>query len=71
VDLRCNGRLHGKLDDGIIEVSCKSRFCGWEPGIVVLHRFSAVNGELTETRRYKSPGRMNATHDNPASVRSA
>lgn len=71
MDLRCDGKLHGKIDDGIVEVSCKSRHCGWEPGVVVLHRFDVVTGKKLDTRRFKSPGRMNATHDNPATVRSA
>lgn len=72
MDLRCDGKLHGKVDDGVIEVTCKSRFCGWRPGIVVLHRFDLASGELTGTQRFKNPdGSKNGTDNDPAAVRSA
>jgi len=72
VDLRCGGKLHGKVEDGVFEVTCKSRFCGWEPGVVVLHRISLASGELMDTQRFKNPdGRSNAPHHDPAAVRSA
>jgi hypothetical protein len=42
------------LRDGeIFEVKCDSRFCGAEPGVVVLHQFSTKTGELVGTQRYK------------------
>jgi hypothetical protein len=72
VDLRCDGKLHGRVEDTVFEVTCKSRFCGWKPGVVVLHRFSVVSGELINTRLFKNPdGRSNAPHHDPAAVRSA
>jgi hypothetical protein len=43
------------LDDGLLEVSCDSRFCGKEPGVVVLHRFKPETGELVETLKFKAP----------------
>lgn len=74
MDLRCGAKLHGTLDDGIIEVKCNSRFCGAETGVVVLHRFDAITGELVETRQFNDPGRKGAANEQPrngAAVRSA
>jgi len=54
--LRCPNSLHGIVtDEGLIEIACKSRWCGKEPGIVVLHRFDAKTGELVETLKFKAP----------------
>jgi hypothetical protein len=39
---------------GIIEVKCRSKFCGAEPGVVVLHRFDAKTGEVLGTSRYRT-----------------
>jgi hypothetical protein len=71
-ELRCAKKLHGILDDGILEVKCNSRFCGAGEGIVVIHRFNTQTGELVSTNRFKDPERRpSAAHDNPAAVRSA
>lgn len=75
-DLRCPSKLHSRvfLVDGlwIIEVSCKSVFCGWKPGTVVLHRFG-VNGDLLETKKFKDPGKKvnNGANQHPPSVRAS
>lgn len=54
MELRCEHKLVGVLtDDGVLEVKCNSRFCGHEPGVVVIHRFSVEDGKLIETKRYK------------------
>ncbi len=54
VELRCDKRLHGVLnDDGVLEVSCRSALCGHRDGIVVIHKFDTVTGELLETKFYK------------------
>jgi len=56
-DLRCdNGILFGVLDEGAIEVKCRSTYCGHAPGTVVIHRFSLATGELLYTSRFKDPG---------------
>lgn len=54
VELRCNKRLHGVLtDDGMLEVSCRSALCGHKDGVVVIHRFDTVTGDLIDTKMYK------------------
>jgi hypothetical protein len=55
-DLRCdNGILFGVLDEGYIEVKCRSAYCGHAPGTVVIHRFDLATGELQYTSRFKDP----------------
>lgn len=74
-ELRCDAKLHGIIiGDEVIEVQCRSRFCGYKPGIVVLHRFSTVDGELVETLRFKDSGRKvreSVSDNDPVAVRSA
>lgn len=54
-DLRCASKLHGVVvAPGVLEVACRSRFCGWESGKVILHRFDVENGKLLGTREYKN-----------------
>lgn len=55
MEMRCQHKLHGIIDGDVIEVKCGSALCGAKPGVVVLHRFSASNGGLIETRRFKDP----------------
>lgn len=56
MDLRCNnGILFGTLEDGVLEVKCRSRRCGHEAGSVVLHRFDLTTGELKGTLMFKNP----------------
>lgn len=55
MDLRCNAKLHGKIDKDLIEVRCSSRWCGKQPGVVVVHRFNRHTGELIETLLFKNP----------------
>lgn len=59
MDLRCEAKKHGELDEGLIEVKCSSRFCGAGPGVVVIHRFDTATGELVDTRQFKDPIRNN------------
>lgn len=57
-EVRCaSGILFGKLDDDttVIETKCRSKRCGHEPGVVVIHRFSSTTGELLDTQRFKDP----------------
>jgi hypothetical protein len=54
IELRCDSRLHGVLtDDGVLEIACRSQFCGHEPGVLIVHRFDAETGLLIDTKRYK------------------
>lgn len=54
MEMRCEHKLHGVvIADGLVEVKCKSALCGAEPGVVVLHRFDAMTGELVETKKFK------------------
>ncbi len=56
-DLRCdNGIMFGVLDDGFLDVKCRSSYCGHAPGAVVIHRFDLASGKLLYTSRYKDPG---------------
>jgi len=55
-ELRCeSGLLFGLLGDGVLDVKCRSVFCGAGTGKVVIHRFSATTGVLLETRKFKDP----------------
>lgn len=56
-DLRCSGnKLHGRILEGkVFEVACRSRFCGWRSGAIILHRFSMESGELIDTIQFKQP----------------
>lgn len=57
MDMRCSNKLLGVILEpapgGIVELRCKSVFCGSEPGVVVLHRFSTEDGKLLETKRFR------------------
>lgn len=56
MDLRCpNGIKFAELNDGLIEVKCRSSRCGASAGTVVLHQFHPVTGELVHTKRYREP----------------
>ena len=54
MDLRCdNGILFGVVEDGFLEVTCKSTRCGKEPGVVVLHKIDLASGEVVSTRKFR------------------
>ncbi len=55
LELRCDGTLHGVVDDDVIEVKCKRRACGVKPGVVFLHRFNLHTGEMVDTHQYQDP----------------
>lgn len=55
VELRCPSRLHGILKDKMIEVKCRSKFCGASSFATVFHYFDPINGQLVQTKRYKEP----------------
>lgn len=59
VELRCGKRLHGVLtSDGVIEISCRSKLCGHEDGVVVIHQFNATTGAFLGTRFYKDASEL-------------
>jgi hypothetical protein len=74
LDLRCPNVLQAiVLDDAILEIKCRNRRCGARAGVVILHRFSLITGEMIETKAYRDP-RREVNHDtaNPShSLRSA
>jgi hypothetical protein len=54
IDLRCPSKKHGSvIGKDVVEVKCNSRFCGARRGVIVLHRFNTVSGDLLDTKRYK------------------
>lgn len=42
------------MHDGVLEVRCQSKFCS-ELGIVVIHRFELLTGEMLEDKKYRDP----------------
>lgn len=62
IELRCPHRKFGVVttpadNEGRMEVSCPSRWCGRRSGVTVLHVFSTRTGELIDTRQFRSPER--------------
>lgn len=56
MELRCNNDiLFGILDEGVLEVKCRSKRCGAGPGVVVIHGFDIESGKLLGTRKYRDP----------------
>lgn len=61
MDLRCPNKKHGVVlvpssnEDAVVEIQCRSRWCGAVSGVIVLHRFSTASGVLLETKQYRSP----------------
>lgn len=59
MELRCDSHiLHGIMvtqGSGVLEIPCRSRWCGKRPGVVVLHRFNINTGKLLETLRFSEP----------------
>ena len=55
-DIRCeNGILFGQLEDGVLEVKCRSTRCGAGPGKVVIHRFGVQPLVPLETLKFRDP----------------
>lgn len=53
MELRCRNKLHGVVNDGLLEFKCGSSFCGAGTGVVVIHQFDPITGALVNTKRYK------------------
>ncbi len=50
--------MFGLLDKGILEVRCKSKWCGARSGVIVLHRISLETGMVVKTLQFQDPKRM-------------
>lgn len=65
VELRCGKRLHAILmQDGVLEVACRSALCGHRDGIVVIHRFDVRpdtkdDDRFIGTKKYRDPNTLN------------
>lgn len=73
-ELRCAGTMHGRLEGHLLEVKCTRRGCGVRPGVVVLHTFDTITGDLVATTKYASPPREGINNGNRherSSVRSS
>jgi hypothetical protein len=73
-ELRCPVKLHGVIpEDGMIEIQCRSVFCGYRPGIVILHRWSVHTGQLITTLKFKDPRKKvnNGADQHSASIRAS
>ena len=62
IPLRCSHDLYGIFDEEAltIEVKCKRRQCGAQPGVVVLHMISLREGQVgkvVSTKRFADPRR--------------
>lgn len=58
--VRCPNDLYGYFDadDLTLEVKCKRRRCGAQPGVVVLHKISLREGQIgkvVSTKRFRDP----------------
>ena len=57
-EIRCPSRIVGKIADGRLEVKCRSEGCGARKGIVVMHYFDLLTGDLIETRKFQGPEKL-------------
>jgi hypothetical protein len=76
--LRCDsGVLFGEvIEDTVVEFRCRNRRCGYEPGVLVLHRFDIRTGAVTGTKVYRdaaelTKGERSGADCDAAAVRSA
>lgn len=72
-EIRCSSKRHALLlSPEVLEIKCDSRWCGAGNGVVVLHRFSTVTGELVETRKFRDPrGVVRSDSADSVAIRSA
>jgi hypothetical protein len=56
VEIRCPGRHHARIVDGLLEIPC--RYCRSDPGEVVYHYYNLQTGELLRTRRFQSARKL-------------
>lgn len=58
-ELRCIGTMHGILseDHRYLDVKCKRKSCGARFGVVVIHTFDLITGQLHKTVTYADPSK--------------
>lgn len=61
MDLRCEHKLHGIVNHGVLEVMCRSALCGKRSGVVVMHFFDLHDGTMT-TKKFKEPQQKGESH---------
>lgn len=54
MDIRCDNKKHGEIEDGKISIKCSSRFCGAGIGVVIIHRWT-LSGERLPDKRFADP----------------
>ena len=56
-EIRCENTMHGVIyfDDSTIEIKCRNSRCGAKSGVVVIHIFDQLTGEMLATDRYQDP----------------
>jgi hypothetical protein len=60
IELRCsNGIKFGELQEATLEVKCRSARCGAGPGVIVLHEFDVLTGNMIGTQVYRDPVKDN------------
>lgn len=60
LQLRCgSGTLFAEVvETSVIEVRCRNRRCGYEPGVLVLHKFDTNTGVVLGTSRYRDAAEL-------------
>jgi hypothetical protein len=53
VELRCENKLFGEIDEDLFKVRCRSIFCGAKADVVVLHIFDKNTGAMIETKKFR------------------
>ena len=67
--IRCPSRIVGKIVDGRFEVKCRAKRCGASSGVIVLHYFDLLSGDLVQTRTFREPSELFTTKKEAAPCR--
>lgn len=76
MDIRCHAKKHAEINDGVLEIMCKSRWCGG-PGVVVIHRWDVATGKGLKDKRFRKPidttrkASPHGSHNHSAAVRNS
>jgi len=54
-DIRCDHKKFGEISGDLMEIRCRSVFCGYRADRIVLHQFKIPSGEMVATMVYKEP----------------
>lgn len=55
MELRCEHKKHGEVVEGVLEVRCRSVFCGHASEVVIIHRWDVLTGERLDDKRFAVP----------------